>query len=156
MRRRFTIYSALFYIKKYILRRTFTIYSALLNLDIKKYILRRTFTIYSAFLDIKNSISWYQEIIHIPWYQIIEFLISWNHFLIPRNRFLDIKKCVLFFISRNRILDIKKRWINGKTAPQNIFHDIKIYNSWYTKMKFIWYQEFYILISRILFLDIKK
>ena len=49
----------------------------------------------NAFLDIKNSISWYQEIIHISWYQKIKFLISRNHFLISRNQFLDIKKCIL-------------------------------------------------------------
>ena len=74
-------------------------------------------------------ISWYQEI----------------HFLISRNRILDIKKYSLF-------LDIKKS------------------NSWYQEIDFLisrilfldiknsisWYQEFYFLISRNRFLDIKK
>ena len=56
----------------------------------------RRVSIYSAFLYIKNSISWYQEIIHTSWYKKkIEFLISRNNFLISRNRFLDIEECIL-------------------------------------------------------------
>ena len=45
-------------------------------------------------LDIKNSISWYQEIFTISWYQEIEFLISRNDFLILRIPFLDIRKWI--------------------------------------------------------------
>ena len=54
-------------------------------------------------------------------YQKIELLISRNHFLISRNRFLDIKK-YYFLISGNRYLDIKN--------------------------SISWYQEFDFLISR--------
>ena len=50
--------------------------------------MRRRFTIYSAFLDIKNSISWYQEM--NSWYQKIFFDIK-KYILISRIRFLDIK-----------------------------------------------------------------
>ena len=63
--------------------------------------MRRRFTIYSAFLDIKNSISWYQEM--NSWYQEIFFDIknSISFILISRNE-------IYFLISRKRILNIKK------------------------------------------------
>ena len=93
--------------------------------------MRRHFTIYSAFLDIKNSISWYQEMNY--WYKEIYFDIK-KYFLISRIRFLDIKN--YFLISRIRFLDIKI-WIL----------DIKKSNSWYQKC-ISWYQEFDFLISR--------
>ena len=85
--------------------------------------MRRRFTIYSAFLDIKNSISWYQEIIHISWYQKIEFLISRNHFLISKIDFLILRNVFwgalllllkYFLISRIWFLDIKKSFLDIK------------------------------------------
>ena len=64
----------------------------------------RRFTIHSAFLDIKNSISWYQE---MKWILDIK-----KYFLISRI-FFDIKNSISwyqeieFLISRIRFLDIK-------------------------------------------------
>ena len=89
--------------------------------------MRRRFPIHSAFIDIKNSISWYQEmyseapfyyLLSISWYQEFDFLISRIHFLISRNIILDIKK----------------------------------YKSWYQEMKFIsWYKKINSLISKNIF-----
>ena len=67
----------------------------------------------------------------IYWYQEIDFLISRNDFLISKIRFLDIKKCVLFF-------DIKKSnsWYKEKyfLISGNVFLDIKKSNSWYQEL----------------------
>ena len=104
---------------------------------------------------IKNSISWYQEIINISWYQE---MISWYqefNFLISGNRILDIK---------NAFLDIK----NSISLYQEIVHI-----SWYQKIEFLisrnrffisrnvfWGAVLlfieYFLISRFWFLDIKN
>ena len=74
--------------------------------------MRHRFTIYSAFLDIKNSISWYQE---------IHFLISWNAFPDVKNSTSWYQEIIHI---KNRIPDIKKSFLNS-------FLDIKKYNSWY-------------------------
>ena len=102
-----------------------------------------------SFLDIKKSISWYQEmyseapiyyLYSISCYQVFDFLISRNHFLISRNIILDIKKWNLF-------LDIKKSitWYQEIhfLISKNSFLDIK--NS------ISWYQEIHFLISRNIF-----
>ena len=95
--------------------------------------MRRRFTIYSAFLDIKNSISWYQEM--NSWYQEI---------------FLDIKNSISwyqefdFLISRLRILDIKK----SNSWYQETYFEALFYYS----LSISWYQEIDLLISRIHFL----
>ena len=140
--------------------------------------MRRRFTIYSAFLDIKNSISWYQEI--NSWYQEI-FLISrsfWYQefdFLISRNRILDIKNSIFwyqefdflisrndkyFLISRIRFPDIKNsNWYqeNEFLISKNAYLNIKNSTSWYQEIIHIsWYQKIEFLISRNRFLDIKK
>ena len=76
---------------------------------------------------------------NISWYQEFDFLISRIHFLISRIHFL---------ISRNLNLDINK-W--------NLFLDINKWNLFLDIKKSIsWYQELELLISRVLFLDIKK
>ena len=116
MRRRFTIYSFLH--TKYILD------------DIKKHLL-----ISRNIFDIRNSISWYQE---------IEFLISRNQILDIKNHiswflevFLVSRNNEYFLVSRIRFLDIKK-WI-----------DIKKSNSWYQEFNFLKSRKNeYLLISR--------
>ena len=80
--------------------------------DIKKYFLisRNRFPWYqeieflisrNRFLDIQNSISWYQEIINISWYQEFNFKNS------RISRILDIK---------NRILDTKNAYLDIKNS----------------------------------------
>ena len=95
--------------------------------------MRGRFTIYSAFLDIKKK----PDI---------------------NKSFLDIKK--LNLISRNQILDIKQYLINSKTAPQNIFLDIKKSISCYQEFDLIRFSDIkkwqYFLISKIRFSDIKN
>ena len=122
------------------------------------------------FLDIKKSDSWYQEIeflISIIWFLDINKSISWYQefdVLIWRIWFLDIKNYISwypemnywyqeikFLISRNQILDIKKYLINSKTAPQNIFLDLKKSIFWFQKWildikkSISWYQEMCII-----------
>ena len=126
-------------------------------LDIKK-----------SFLDIKNSISWYQEIVNISRHEIlgIKKCLSWYQEIYAFN-FFYIKKWNSWY-QEIKIFDIKKYLINSKTAPRNKFHDIKkssfwyqelvswyIKNSifWFQKINFIfWYQELYFSISRNEFL----
>ena len=108
-------------------------------LDIKKYLL---------FLDIKKSISWYQE---------IDFLISRILFLDIKKTiswyqkiFLDIKKKILisrihFLISRNRIVDIKKCWINSKTVSHSNYECVNFregtFNSYIFQFRY-WHKKF--------------
>ena len=57
----------------------------------------------SLFSGIKNSISWYQEIVF--WYHKFEFLISENDFLKSKNLFLI---SIIIFWYQLLIIDIKK------------------------------------------------
>ena len=119
-----------FFFSSIYMRRRFTIYSAFLDIknSISWYQEIHFLISRNAFFDIKNSISWYQEIIHIFWYQEIEFLISRNDFLISRNWFLDIKMCIL-----------RRRF----TIYLKVFLDINNLISWY--------QEFISWFKHILF-----
>ena len=109
-------------------------------LDIKKCILRRRYTFYQVFLDIKNLISWYQELIskYNSWYQEMIF-ISWY-------------KEMELLISRYGIIDIKK-----SISLYQEFDFLIVNISWYQEIVNIsWYQEIKFLISRNPFLDIKR
>ena len=89
---------------------------------------------YKVFLDIKNLISWFQE---------MEFLIS-------RMWFVDIKKW-----SRNGILDINNWFLDIKNSI-SWYQEIHLI-SWYQEMCIIsWYQEVEFLILRYAFFDIKN
>ena len=88
----------------------------------------RFFDIRKLFFDIRKSISWYQKIVNIFWYQEIEFLISKNRFSDIKNSFCDIKKSIFWY---QKILFIS--W----------YQEIDFLIS---KIRFFWYQEFEYLI----------
>ena len=99
---------------------------------------------------IKSSNLWGAVLLFsISWYQQFDFLIS-------RNTFPDITKCISL-ISRIQFLDIKKKYT---------FLDIKKSNFWYQEIDFLISRNVfwgavllliqYFLISSIWFLDIKK
>ena len=119
------------------------------------HILRRRFTIYLVFLNIKNLISWYQEleclISRIPFFYIKKYLLilqirkwnSWYEEMISWYKefnFLISKIEFDFLISGNIFLDIKKVLIK-KSRYQEILHKwengASEYIAWYQEIVFL-------------------
>ena len=108
-----------------------------ISLNIWKYILLGTVLLFIQcflisrirYLISRNNTDTFLDI-DLTWKKKIGLLISRNHFLVSRNRFLDIKKCYYFLISRIRFLDqeikflIKKYLINShakKSLPAYLY-----------------------------------
>ena len=116
--------------------------------------MRGSFTIYSAFLDIKNSISWSQEMNN--WYPEI-YVISWYQEIYSEAPFY-----YLLFLDKNsnslyqEIEFLISGYIYIISWYQEIYSEAPFYNllsiSSYQEIKFknsiSWYQEMELLISR--------